>query len=139
MCQFDLILSFSLIFDTLLLLGRSLMIGWRKNSWKPERVPSVVTFVCVCHTFKPRNLIFGLSDPWDVRKKHFFFFKILFFYQKFSFLSKIFFFIKSIFLTKIFFFCQKSYCFIKNHILIKNIFLSKIFFYQKSFCNQKTF
>ena len=29
-------------------LGRSLMIGWRKKSWNPERVPSVVTFVCVC-------------------------------------------------------------------------------------------
>ena len=49
-----------------LLLGRSLMIGWRKNSWNPERVPTVVTFVCVCnrateHTFWPRNLIFGWS------------------------------------------------------------------------------
>ena len=30
-----------------LLLGRSLMIGWRKKSWNPERVPSVVT-LCVC-------------------------------------------------------------------------------------------
>ena len=29
------------------LLGRSLMIGWRKNSWNPERVPTVVTFVSV--------------------------------------------------------------------------------------------
>ena len=29
-------------------LGRSLMIGWRKKSWNPERVPSVVTLsVCV--------------------------------------------------------------------------------------------
>ena len=27
---------------------RSLMIGWRKNSWNAERVPSVVTFVSVC-------------------------------------------------------------------------------------------
>ena len=31
------------------LLGRSLMIGWRKKSWNPERVPSVVTLsVCLC-------------------------------------------------------------------------------------------
>ena len=69
------------------ILGRSLMIGWRKNSWNPERVPSVVTFVCVClcvclsvcaqatgHTFWPRNLIFGLNDPWNMRKKHLLYF-----------------------------------------------------------------
>ena len=72
-------------------LGRSLMIGWRKKSWNPERVPSVITFVCVCvcvcvsvclcvcgratgHTFRPRNLIFGLNDPWDMRKKYIFLF-----------------------------------------------------------------
>ena len=60
------------------LLGRSLLIAWRKNSWNPERVPSVVTFVSVCsrateHTFWPRNLIFGLSDPWDMRIKPIFF------------------------------------------------------------------
>ena len=56
---------------TWLLLGRSLMIGWRKKSWNPERVPTVVTLsvcVSVCeratgHTFWPRNAIFGLSDP----------------------------------------------------------------------------
>ena len=69
------------------------MIGWRKKSWNPERVPSVVTFVCVClsvclcvcnrateHTFWPRNLIFGLNDPWDMRKKsNFLFFEIFIF------------------------------------------------------------
>ena len=27
---------------------KSLMIGWRKNSWNPERVPTIVTFVSVC-------------------------------------------------------------------------------------------
>ena len=27
-------------------LDRSLMIGWRKNSWNPERVSSVFTFAC---------------------------------------------------------------------------------------------
>ena len=69
------------------LLDRSLMIGWRKNSWNPERVSSVFTFVSVClsvclrateHTFWPRNLIFGLKDPWDMRKKlNFLFFEIL--------------------------------------------------------------
>ena len=32
----------------LLFFGRSLMIGWRKNSWNPERMPTVVTFVSVC-------------------------------------------------------------------------------------------
>ena len=74
-------------------MGRSLMIGWRKKSWNPERVPTVVTLtvcVCVCvsvraraagHTFWPRNLIFGLGDPWDIRKKtHFFVFRIFHFY-----------------------------------------------------------
>ena len=35
------------------LLGRSLMIGWRKNSWNPERAPSVVTFVCVRLSVRP--------------------------------------------------------------------------------------
>ena len=30
------------------ILGRSLMIGWRKKSWNLERVPLVFTFVCVC-------------------------------------------------------------------------------------------
>ena len=54
----------------------------KENSRNPERVPSVVTFVCVCvsvytratgHTFWPRNLIFGLNDPWDMRKKSFIF------------------------------------------------------------------
>ena len=30
-----------------IVLGRSLMIGWRKKSWNHERVPSVVT-LCVC-------------------------------------------------------------------------------------------
>ena len=28
--------------------GRSMVIGWRKNSWNPERVPPVVSFECVC-------------------------------------------------------------------------------------------
>ena len=36
------------------------------------------TFVSVClrateDTFWPRNLIFGLKGPWDMRKKHIFF------------------------------------------------------------------
>ena len=64
------------------------MIGWRKNSWNPERVSSVFTFVSVCvsvctratvHTFWSRNLIFGLSDPLDMRKKTTFFFEIFIF------------------------------------------------------------
>ena len=55
------------------ILGRSLMIGWRKTFWNLERVPAVVT-VSVCawttgHIFWPRNLIFRLNDPWDIRKK----------------------------------------------------------------------
>ena len=61
------------------LLDQSLIV-WRKNSWNPQRVSSVFTFSClsVCmlateHTFWPRNLIFGLSDPWYMRKKHFFY------------------------------------------------------------------
>ena len=70
---------------SLKVLGRSLMIVWRINSWKPERVPTVVTFVCVClcvcvcsrateHTFWHRNLILGSSDLWDMRKKDFWIF-----------------------------------------------------------------
>ena len=66
------------------LLYQSLMIGWRKNYWKPERVSSVLTSVSVClpvclsvsvsprateHIFWPRSLIFGLSNPWHLRKK----------------------------------------------------------------------
>ena len=85
----------------LLLLGWSLVIGWRKNSWNPERVPTVVTFVCVClsvcvsvcrrateHIFWPRNLIFGLSNHWDMRKKRISFvfrnFQFYAFYRRFS-------------------------------------------------------
>ena len=45
----------------LLLLNRSLMIGWRKNSWDPERVSSVFTFVYVCLSVR------GLqSTPFDL-------------------------------------------------------------------------
>ena len=83
--------------DIYMLLGRSLMIGWRKNSWNHERVPTVVTFVSVCvvcprvtgHTFWPRNLIFGLSDPWDMRKKRIFFrnFHFYAFHRDFSIFS----------------------------------------------------
>ena len=81
---------------SMLILGRSLMTGWRKNSWNPERVPSVVTFVSVplsvcisvCtratgHSFLPRNLIFGLSDPWDTRKKRIFLFFEIFIFTLF--------------------------------------------------------
>ena len=32
------------------LLGRSLMIGWRKKSWNPDRVPSVATMFSVIFT-----------------------------------------------------------------------------------------
>ena len=73
-------------------LGRSLMIGWRENSWNPERVPSVFTFVSVCpflrtratdHSFWPRNLIFGSSDPWDMRKKRIFLFFEIFIFTLF--------------------------------------------------------
>ena len=71
------------------ILDRSLMIDWRENSWNFECVSSVFTFVCVClsvcnrateQTFWHRNLIFGLSDPCDMKKKRFFVFKNLHFY-----------------------------------------------------------
>ena len=65
----------------------------KEKSWNPERVPTVVTLsvcpsVCpsVCaratgHSFWPRNLIFGLSDPWNMRKKLIFFvFRNFYFY-----------------------------------------------------------
>ena len=38
-----------------MILVRSLMIGWRKKSWNTERVPTVVSFVCVC--LSVRNLL----------------------------------------------------------------------------------
>ena len=71
------------------ILDRSLMIDWRENSGNFECVSSVFTFVCVClsvcnrateQTFWHRNLIFGLSDPCDMKKKRFFVFKNLHFY-----------------------------------------------------------
>ena len=89
-CEFGWLMMISLEWDINLFmieLGRSLMIGWRKKTWNPERLPSVVTLsvcVCVCaratgHTFWPRNLIFGLSDPWDMRKMFVCFFEIFIF------------------------------------------------------------
>ena len=74
-------------------LDQPLMIGWRKKSWNPERVASVVTlpvYVSVNElqdtpfAFWPRNLIFGLNDPWDMGKKR------LIFSSKFSFLCFLF-------------------------------------------------
>ena len=35
------------------------------------------------HSFSPRNLIFGLSDPWDMRKKRFFLFFEIFIFTLF--------------------------------------------------------
>ena len=53
-------------------LDRSLMIGWRKNSWNPLRVSSVFTFVClrVCkqakgHILGPRNLFLVILVAWE--------------------------------------------------------------------------
>ena len=72
-------LKITLLIDHIL--DRSLMIGWRKN---PETLKDVLCIhfrVClsVCtqvteHIFWSRNLIFGMSDPWDMRKKHIFLF-----------------------------------------------------------------
>ena len=70
------------------LLDRSLMIGWRKiwkilKPWKGVLCIHFRVCLSVCvrsteHTFWPRNLIFGLKDPWDMRKKrNFLFFEIL--------------------------------------------------------------
>ena len=69
----------------LVLLDRSLMIGWRKKIMKPWKGVLCIHFrVRVClrateHTLWPRNLIFGLNDEWDMRKKRIFFFKIFIF------------------------------------------------------------
>jgi len=84
MCSFEMIIEYLRWEGFVTLLGRSLMIGWRKKSWNPERVPTVVT-LCVRvsvrvsvrarptgHIFWPSNLIFGLNDPWDMRKKRIF-------------------------------------------------------------------
>ena len=51
--------------------------------WKDAHSGHFHVYVCVCvcvsvcvhrrateHSFWPRNLIFGLSDPWYMRKKH---------------------------------------------------------------------
>ena len=82
------------------ILDQSLMIGWRKNSWNSERVSSVFTFVSVClpvclcvclsvctrateHTFWHRTVIFGSSDPWDMRKKRIFLFFEIFIFTLF--------------------------------------------------------
>ena len=47
-----------------------------------------ITLVNFCpratgHTFWPRNLIFGLSDPWDMRKKRIFLFFEIFIFTLF--------------------------------------------------------
>ena len=70
-------------------LDRSLMIGWRKHYWNPERVSPVFTFVrvcmCVCITglqntpFDIGTYFFGLNNPWDMRKKSCFFVVVFFF------------------------------------------------------------
>ena len=89
---------------TCLIIGPILDDRLRKNSWNPERVSSVFTFLSVCvsvclcvctrateHTFWPRSLIFGSSDPRDMRKKIFFVvfrnFRFYAFYWHFSIFS----------------------------------------------------
>ena len=47
--------------------------------WKSVLCIHFLVCLCVCprateHIFWPRNLIFGLSDPWDMRKKRIFLF-----------------------------------------------------------------
>ena len=87
------------------LLDRSLMIGWSKNSWNPERVSSVFTLISVCLSictwgtepiFWPRNIIFGFIDPWEMR-----FFKYFFFpnFHLYAFYLHFFFIIQSGFFT----------------------------------------
>ncbi len=86
-------IEFNIVVDTFL--DRSLMIGWRKNSWNPERVSSVFTFVSVClsvclcvclyagyraHllTYEPNFWV-----KWSMgheKKKHFFVFRNFHFY-----------------------------------------------------------
>ena len=48
---------------------------------------SLCVSVCVCglqgHIFWPRNLIFGLNDPWDMRKKRIFLFFEIFIFTLF--------------------------------------------------------
>ena len=58
---------------------QSLMIGWRKKSWNPARAR--VWRVCVCTRtthllitfFYLRKLFVCLNDPWEMRKKPFYF------------------------------------------------------------------
>ena len=77
-------------------LGRSLKIGDLENRLKGQNLetlkgcPLVTLSVClsVCelatgHTFWPRNLIFGLSDLWDMRKKLIFLFFEIFIFTLF--------------------------------------------------------
>ena len=73
---------YSILSYTHIIFGPILDDRLKEHSWNPERVSSVFTFVCVCvsvclcvctrateHTFWPRNLIFGLSDHLDMRRK----------------------------------------------------------------------
>ena len=67
----------------------------KEKSWNPERVPTVVTLsvrlsvrLSVCkhatgHTFSTKNLIFGLNNPWDMRKKRIFLFFEIFIFSLF--------------------------------------------------------
>ena len=77
------------IFGVFCQLDRSLMKGWRKKSWHPERVSSLFTFVSACvsvctwaieHTFWHRNLIFVcLCALGHEKETHYFFSKCYFF------------------------------------------------------------
>ena len=68
-------------------LGRSLMIGWKKKKLKPRKGAhsSHTVYVCVRkqatgRTFWHGNLIFGLTDPWDMwKKRNVLFFEIFIF------------------------------------------------------------
>ena len=60
--------------------NRPILDDWLKEKFlKPWKgVLSIHFCVCVCvqateHTFLPRNHIFGLNDPWYMRKEHIFF------------------------------------------------------------------
>ena len=88
-CSFYIFLNCCLIFGPVLklafvlLLDRSLMIGWRKKSWNPERCPlHSLSCLSVCMLqqstyFDLWIYLFGLSDPRDMRTKHIFqFFEI---------------------------------------------------------------
>ena len=64
-------------------LKEKLLKPWKGALCSHFRVCLSVRARATGHTFWPRNLIFGLSDPWDMRKKRIFLFFEIFIFTLF--------------------------------------------------------